>query len=598
MMTMDLAVMPAPPPDAPLPAPCAPGARPSPSRPIERFGPASREERGSFQRLLCEAAQAKEGAPAEKPPARGCARRSGDSDRPAQVGPKKPPVREDEPPSGKEETLGAKAIPDQPARAEGDKAIPPATGGEAPTRTADPSGLAEVLPELLRLEEGESAPGPAASARLIELLRELGGPEAGNSPSEPIGALGRLLQAAGESLSGHLGGGAATLPPAAESAPAPGVAELASALSLDLPADGADAPAVGAANSGRTNPGGVNAVDPSGATTVLDPEIPADAVPVRVVTAGASPLESAPRSDTAGAAESGTPGQAAAAGRQLEPRMAPPQPASTSQESSGSPMPPAAQAHPEKPSDGQREHRLPDPARAPEASGEAADRVPDAQQNDAGRRGGSGTPSGETIENPFARAEAAAPDDGAPSSHRFELDMRDARAQQNLEALPGKTSETHTAARDREVPAGALRAGVFEQIVQRSVAHVNGGNGEIRIDLKPEYLGHVRMQILTENQQVTVRILTELPAVREMIENGLPQLKIDLQQQGLQVARLEVAVSDDHRQHPGRRAKNSGGRPPGAGDRVAATDAASAAVAAAAPYHGGRGGNARIDMFI
>lgn len=598
MMTMDLALMPAPPPDASLPVPCTPAAKPSPSWSNEGPGRASAEERGSFQRLLRDATQAKEGAPAKQHQARGSSRRSGDNDRPVQAGPQKTPAREGEPPAGGQETPGTKAIPDQPARAEGDKSIPPATGGDAPTLTAEPSGLAQVPPELPRFEEGESAPGPAASVRLIELLRELGGPGAGNPPSEPIGALGRLLQAAGEGLGGHLGGGVATLPPAAEPAPAPGVAELASALSFEMPADGADEPTAGAGNPGRTDPGGASAVDPSGATPVLDPETQPTAIPARAAAAGASPFESAPRSDTAAAAEPGTPGQAVAAGQQLDSRMAHPQPVSTSPESSGSLLPPAAQAHPEKPSDGLREHRLVDPARASEASGEVADRVPDAQESDTGHRGGSGSPSGETIESPFARTEATASDDGAPPSHRFEIDMREARAQQNLEAGPGKTAEAHGAARDREVPAGALRAGVFEQIVQRSVAHVNGANGEIRIDLKPEYLGHVRMQILTENQQVTVRILTELPAVREMIENGLPQLKVDLQQQGLQVARLEVAVSDDHRQHPGRRAKNSGGRLPGAGDGVAGAGAASAAAAVATQYRGGRGGNAKIDMFI
>ena len=101
---------------------------------------------------------------------------------------------------------------------------------------------------------------------------------------------------------------------------------------------------------------------------------------------------------------------------------------------------------------------------------------------------------------------------------------------------------------------------MFDQIVQRAAVHVKNDQGEMRIDLKPEFLGHVRLQIVTENQQVTVRILTELPMVRDMIESNIQQLKSDLQQQGLRVERVEVAVADDPREHPGRQAWTGAGR--------------------------------------
>ena len=85
----------------------------------------------------------------------------------------------------------------------------------------------------------------------------------------------------------------------------------------------------------------------------------------------------------------------------------------------------------------------------------------------------------------------------------------------------------------------------MEQIVRRAVIQVRDGQHEARIDLKPEFLGHVRMQVITENQQVTVKILTEFGFVKEMIENNIQQLKADLQQQGLEVDKLDVSVSRD-----------------------------------------------------
>jgi flagellar hook-length control protein FliK len=59
-----------------------------------------------------------------------------------------------------------------------------------------------------------------------------------------------------------------------------------------------------------------------------------------------------------------------------------------------------------------------------------------------------------------------------------------------------------------------------------------------------------------------VRILTEAPAVRDMIETGLQQLRSELQSQGLKVDRLEVAVSDDYRE-PRQRQEKAGERSAG-----------------------------------
>ncbi len=97
------------------------------------------------------------------------------------------------------------------------------------------------------------------------------------------------------------------------------------------------------------------------------------------------------------------------------------------------------------------------------------------------------------------------------------------------------------------------RAQVFDPIVQRAIFQARGGREEIRIELKPDFLGPVRMQIATANQAVSVRILAEMPLVRDWIEAGLQQLKSDLEQQGLRVERLEVAIAPDGRQGSERR---------------------------------------------
>jgi flagellar hook-length control protein FliK len=100
-----------------------------------------------------------------------------------------------------------------------------------------------------------------------------------------------------------------------------------------------------------------------------------------------------------------------------------------------------------------------------------------------------------------------------------------------------------------------LRNQTLDQIVRKAVIYMRNGHHEAKIDLKPEFLGHVRMQVTTENHQVTIKILTEFGFVKDLVENNIQQLKTDLQQQGLNVDKLEVAVSDDTEGHKNRQRK-------------------------------------------
>ena len=197
----------------------------------------------------------------------------------------------------------------------------------------------------------------------------------------------------------------------------------------------------------------------------------------------------------------------------------------------------------------------------------------------------------------LSTADKVAEEGGSPSL-RFEAALRDVRSFAVPEGSPDKPAEAAAAAKGRDTAAAPVKTDVFDQIVQRAAVHVKNDQGEIRIDLKPDFLGHVRLQIVTDNQQVTVRILTELPMVRDMIESNIHQLKSDLQQQGLQVERVEVAVADDPRQHPGRQARTGAGRKGhAAGDVAPAAAETSAGLRPEAAYRWGLGGQTTINMF-
>ena len=85
----------------------------------------------------------------------------------------------------------------------------------------------------------------------------------------------------------------------------------------------------------------------------------------------------------------------------------------------------------------------------------------------------------------------------------------------------------------------------LNQIIQKAVLSLKNGQNEVRIALKPDFLGHIQMRIVTENQQVAVKIFAESPFVKDMLESNLHQLKTELQAQGLTIDELEVSVGYD-----------------------------------------------------
>jgi hypothetical protein len=108
-----------------------------------------------------------------------------------------------------------------------------------------------------------------------------------------------------------------------------------------------------------------------------------------------------------------------------------------------------------------------------------------------------------------------------------------------------KTAETASVAKETESSQSSLRNQTLDQIVRRAAISLKTGQHEARIDLKPDFLGHIRMHVISDNQQVTVKILAQHGFVKDMIENNVHQLKADLQQQGLEFDKLEVSVSHD-----------------------------------------------------
>ncbi len=126
-------------------------------------------------------------------------------------------------------------------------------------------------------------------------------------------------------------------------------------------------------------------------------------------------------------------------------------------------------------------------------------------------------------------------------------DAKDSGFLASQENLPEHLAKLEHTGRSAESSQRNLASQTLNQIVQKAVLLNNNGQNMVQIDLKPEFLGHIRMQIVTENQLVAVRIMAEIPFVKDMLENNLNQLKAELQAQGLEVDELEVSVAHDSR---------------------------------------------------
>ena len=79
------------------------------------------------------------------------------------------------------------------------------------------------------------------------------------------------------------------------------------------------------------------------------------------------------------------------------------------------------------------------------------------------------------------------------------------------------------------------------QIIQSIRLQWASGNGEARIQLRPEYLGELVVVIKVDQGAVTAALHTDSPEVRRWIETHTSTLRDGLVEHGLRLERLEVS---------------------------------------------------------
>lgn len=98
----------------------------------------------------------------------------------------------------------------------------------------------------------------------------------------------------------------------------------------------------------------------------------------------------------------------------------------------------------------------------------------------------------------------------------------------------------------------AFQKTVMNQIVEKVTFRSLNDRSEMRIQLKPDTLGDVRMSIVSEKNQLVVHMIADKMETKEIIESQLHHLKAELDKQGLTVGKIEVMLSADNDQQDGR----------------------------------------------
>ncbi len=87
---------------------------------------------------------------------------------------------------------------------------------------------------------------------------------------------------------------------------------------------------------------------------------------------------------------------------------------------------------------------------------------------------------------------------------------------------------------------------LMAQVSGRIKADFKNEGGEVRMELHPESLGHLKIEIRVEGGVVRANILTENAMVRDTIDSNISILRSSLEEHGLRIDQLSVGVGQHH----------------------------------------------------
>lgn len=91
---------------------------------------------------------------------------------------------------------------------------------------------------------------------------------------------------------------------------------------------------------------------------------------------------------------------------------------------------------------------------------------------------------------------------------------------------------------------------MLPKLVKTMESLVTEERSEVRIELKPEHLGELKIRISMERGIMTAEFMVESRRVQELISAQLPQLYTALQEQGTALADVMINIDMGQQQEP------------------------------------------------
>jgi flagellar hook-length control protein FliK len=180
-------------------------------------------------------------------------------------------------------------------------------------------------------------------------------------------------------------------------------------------------------------------------------------------------------------------------------------------------------------------------------TGQAANALSQSSQNSSITGHSKETQVKDTSSVKLASALETQPQESSPQSPSGPEGMNSLLAQPSLQQhdLSSLTGLGQTA--DSKSP--TLDASVINQIVASANLAVNNNNASMRIQLKPEWLGDLKLVVEVEQGVVNAHFITQNQVTASLIQARLPELKQALNDQGISWQHLSVsseAAQDNH----------------------------------------------------
>ena len=150
----------------------------------------------------------------------------------------------------------------------------------------------------------------------------------------------------------------------------------------------------------------------------------------------------------------------------------------------------------------------------------------------------------------------------------------------------------------RATPSAVPLPEPLPKIVDRMVWMVRAGEQMSRIQISPPELGRLELEIVIRQGHLHANLNAENPAVKEIIEANLQQLKQQLNNMGFVVDRFEVAAGLSDRRFAESQAQFNGRKGRNGQGRSSRTGPAGEAAEPARSVHRTTGGPYRIDVHV